>query len=220
MNTRQIWMSGLIVIAGAAVAAPCALGEIVETTGNLRKVAPPPSVEHGAFESNEWMHVFDELQNFVLTQDVRVDISVPGLYRNEAELTPAIIPRGTLIHSHFMHFDTVGMTEGFYEGSITFSGVRILGIIILDASLDDSDWLGAPGTIYPTGLEGRGLEDRPHGDIVFWREGELLKFEVSGRTMPLVDQLRVITLVPAPGATVLALMGAVCVLGRRRGRLA
>lgn len=66
------------------------------------KIAPPPSVDFGALESDTTMYAFDEQQNVTLAQALEVDITAPGTYDDSSDLTPGTIPGGTGVSSHFV----------------------------------------------------------------------------------------------------------------------
>jgi hypothetical protein len=136
-----------------------ARADVVATSGAVVEVTPPPSVELNAFESDAEIRVFDEQQGVVLGSPLSVDISAPGLYGDPSDLTPAIIPAGTVVDSHLVRFDIVFTGTAINRsGTVQFAD-RILGVIIGDGALDASDGLGAPGTTYPVpGLVFRGAE--------------------------------------------------------------
>jgi hypothetical protein len=183
----------------AAVFAATTNAKIVATSGDAKLIAPPPSVVEGALESSEFIHVFDERQCTTLAADLHVDITQPGMYgpNEPVVLTPGVIPAGTVVSSHFMHSDEVGEQHPptTLEGTIT-TDADILGVIVTAPNLNASDApLGAPGTIYPTGLFGRHIEfenNRPDD----WVGVEL----IDPRTVTMhtvvrlhVDQVRVVT---------------------------
>lgn len=68
------------------------------------------------------------------------------------------------------------------EGTIT-TDTDILGIVILQKQLNNSDFLGAPGTIYPTGKFGRGLNLDDQDDFVIE--------QIDRRTVVVHSQVRV-----------------------------
>ena len=167
-------------------------GAIAGTTGAVVEIAPPPSVVHGAFESNTEIRAFNEAQNLTLPVDIAVNISAPGIYDDWADLTPATIPAGTVVSSHFLHLDPVGTTTAVdLEGSVTFNA-DIIGVIVVDNDLDNSDdTLGATGTQYPIN-DHRQLELQIHPDRVTL-DPDLRTLTVRFYTYDKVDQIRVIT---------------------------
>ncbi len=189
----------LVLAAVLIVVLATARAQIVSATGDVVEVSPPPSVAPGASESNERIIAFDEQQCYTLTQPLTVDISQPGTYSpTNPVLTPSVIPAGTVVSSHLLHFDPVGapLTTVTRSGSATFDA-DVLGIIVGDTTLTASDYLGATGTTYPTGagITLRGLEpglNNINDDIVTLspdRRTVTVQFESSTN----IDQIRVIT---------------------------
>lgn len=169
-----------------------------ETTGDIKKVDPPASVVEGATESDVEIKAFNEKQDFILPTDIRVDIISPGHFDGIETLTPGTITAGTVVNSHFLHFDPVG-TE---TQTITLSGSissdsEILGIIILGEALNNTDViLGLPGIAYPTSSD-RVLELGHDEDMVTLdtnKRGLTVQFVASTDTD--IDQIRVITAIP------------------------
>ncbi len=133
---------------------------IVGTTGEMEVVSPPPSVEFDVYESNTHIRVFEERTAEPLPSDLTVDFSEPGLYDELADLPPGgvVLAAGTPVMSHLLHFDTVGSDERTRTGSVTFDS-DVLGVSLEANALDASDSaLGAPGTVYPTGMPRRAWE--------------------------------------------------------------
>jgi len=153
MKTRMLVAAVVLLIAASGRA------EIVGTGGAAVEIAPPPSVDLDALESDTEVRTFEELQVVTLGAPLVVNISAPGVYDDAADVTPATIPAATVISSHLVHFDIVFQgAPGAATGSVTFRD-RILGVIVDDADLDATDFLGAPGTTYPQpGIQFRGFE--------------------------------------------------------------
>jgi len=149
----------MLVVVVALLVATSARSEIVSTGGNAVQIAPPASVDFDVLQSNTAIRAFNEQQAATLAAPLAVNISAPGIYDDPSDLTPATIPAGTVISSHLIHFDI------FFEGAavessgtVTFRD-RILGVIVGDADVDASDFLGAAGTTYPAaGVQFRGAE--------------------------------------------------------------
>ena len=105
-------------------------------------------------------------------------------------------------------------------GTTVFS-TRILGIITTDAGLDNTDaTLGLGTTMYPTGLVFRSLE-LPYAitpDSVTLGSDDRT-FSFVSNTAAVLDQMRIITLVPEPSSIVLSATGAtLAALAYRRKR--
>jgi hypothetical protein len=168
--------------------------DIVSTGGAIVKIAPPPSVMIGVLESDTQAFAFDEQQDVTLTDALPVDISTPGIYDDTADLTPGSIPAGTVVSSHFVHADDVknsGRGRPANMEGFVVTDSDILGISILSANLDASDFLGAPGTVYPTGGEQRQL-NLEGGDLVIEEIDKRTVF-IHFRIQTHLDQVRIIT---------------------------
>jgi hypothetical protein len=147
---------GVLVVA-ATVGATAAVAAITATSGAVVQIAPPASVQDGALQSDTQIRAFDEQQCVTLTSDLQLDFSVVG--------GSGLIPAGTSVSSHLLHFDPTGSANVTLTGSMSVDAV-IIGGIITASGLDASDAaVGAPGTAYPTGDAARGL-DAFQGDSV------------------------------------------------------
>jgi hypothetical protein len=145
---------------------------VPETNGDVRYLhRPPRSVLQGVFEHNEYILVFRERANSILSEAVQVNAIGPGVYRTKRQPedppgTAVAVPvdqpdretlhtlaRGTRVSSYFVHFDPVrgGGAKGVHrKGSIRFEQ-PVLGVIIATRHLVPSDaMLGHPGTRYET----------------------------------------------------------------------
>jgi len=161
------------------------------------------AVQFGDLKSDTELFTFQESSSLTLSQSVRVDITSAGTYQCDSSLTPGTIPAGTEVDSYFLHSEPVHQPK-VYVGSITFS-TPILGVIVLDAGLDRTDaLLGAPGTLYPTGNAGRGLELSPTEDYVSL-SSDLKTLSVHFTTHSDIDEVRILTAaVPEPASLILA----------------
>jgi len=182
----------LAVIAAAALTAS-ASATIVGTSGQMTLIAPPPSVEINALESDTTMYAFDEQQGVTLAQPLNVDITTPGTYDDTADLTPGTIPAGTVVNSQFVNADHVGTGAPpvVLDGTIT-TDTDIIGIEVLQHGLNISDFLGAPGTAYPTGDFGRGLNLDDQDDFVI-EQIDKRTVEIHSQVRVHTDQVRIIT---------------------------
>jgi choice-of-anchor A domain-containing protein len=190
-------------------------------------------VKFGDLQSNTTMFAFDEQQNVTLPVGVDVDITAPGTYDETSDLTPGTIPAGTLVSSQFVHADKIGTQPPFVtlEGTVTTDS-DILGVAILQHSLDNSDFLGAPGTLYPTGDFGRALNLDKQDDYVIEQVNRRTLLIHSSVKMH-ADQVRIITaggpcptrpnpafgLGRAAGFTVLGLRGAQVIVSEGQTRV-
>ena len=138
---------------------PSRAGVIV--TGDLDIVAPPPSVLKGADTSLTNGIIFQEQSGLVLPTNVSVDMTAPGTSNSANSYTPSpgTIASGNFVDVWFLHTDPTGSVPTVYIGTATFD-TPILGIIDTLTNLDATDsTLGHTGTVYPTGLARRGLDD-------------------------------------------------------------
>jgi len=200
----------LITVICAFVAMPT-MADITGVTGDVLEVSPIPSdLRLDVYESDTNIFVFDEKQNLTLPSDVSVDITQAGTYNDAGDLTPGTITAGTVVNSYLIHVDPVGTASSLftYEGSITFSN-RILGVIVNAQSLNDSDSvLGIDTTTYwqsGSYWSYRGLEWTPQDEVQ-------ISISLDGMTMHLaasnvLDNVRVVEMVPVPGAVLLGMLG-------------
>ena len=164
----------------------------MSTSGAATKIAPPPSVLFGAMESDTSMFTFDEQQNVVLQADLAVDITEPGTY-NDTNLPPGgVVPKGTVVSSQFVFADKVGTGNptAHFDGTIV-TDAPILGIAVRRRALDGSDFLGAPGTLYPTGDPGRQLNFQEKDFII--EQIDRKTVVIHSNVKPRADQVRIIT---------------------------
>jgi hypothetical protein len=191
-------------------AATVSAQDIAFTSGSLVEIAPPTSVEEGALEDSGTAVIFAERQRFLLASDLSVDATNPGAEVNASGIggDPGLISAGTLVDSYLVHFDPVGQPTDLNvtaAWSVGFESTnRILGLIYSDALLDASDFLGAPGTAYPTGLEFRGTTGSSEGnDSLLWSQFTAMSGLQSVTVA--VDQVRVIVAASEPVSVLLTL---------------
>ena len=156
-----------------------------------------PAVLRDQKESNDNAFIFAEQSGVSLTDGLDVDITDPGTYNRNTPPSPETIPNGTIIDSFFLHFDPEGRPNQRVEvsGSVTFD-TEILGVIVTDTNLNDSDDLGASNTAYPTGLLDRGsVFGREQLDNITLSENTL-EYNIGARQV--IDQIRIITAAAPP----------------------
>lgn len=177
---------------------PSSFAAIDSVVGNVVEIAPPTDVSKGALEDSTNIVIFQEKENYALTADVDVEITLDGLHNaaNPA-LSPATLSTGDWVNSYYIHADKVGAGNTFVEfsGSVTFDN-DIIGVIIYDNKLDASDVeLGAAGTTYNAADVNRGL------DWIVNPSANTDEFTLSGNTLTVKnfrvadaqDAIRVIT---------------------------
>ena len=164
---------------GTWTATPICSG--MTTSGAVALVPPPPSLLPGDFTSTTEIRFFCEQQNVVLQTPITLDAAPPG--------SPTTIPAGASVNSFFLHANAPepGAT---LDGSVTL-GAQVLGIAFSDSSLDQSDFLGAAGTVYPTGVVNRGIESGQGDSATIGPDGRTVTVHL-GFSMP-GDEVRIIT---------------------------
>ena len=214
MNRPYAHVVGCLAV---ALVASAASAEIVGVTGELAEIEAPPSVVFGQCVSTTEMRVFEEQQDITLTEDLQVTITSAGTYANPEDLTPGVIPAGTVIRSYFLNADPNSHMSVYFNGSVTFDG-DILGIMTRQIDLDPSDAItGALGTTYPYGQLSRGLELGAAGSDQIIVESDLRTLTVVRAVASIPgDQIRVITAVPEPTTLGLLALGGAALLRRRR----
>ena len=141
-------MSRIIGVVQAAlmVVPVAAVSDVVGAKGSGVIVAPPSSVFPDATQGPDVI-AFDERQDIRTPAAIPVDVDNGGLpISGGGQLAPGVIPANACIRSHYTHFDPDAVnreTAGFVFDA------DIVGIVVTQANLDASAFLGAPGTAYP-----------------------------------------------------------------------
>ncbi len=188
-------------------------------------ISAPPSVLPGAIQSQTNATIFFE-STTTLSAPLSVDIIAPGTYNLVDPDNPGAIAAKTTVNSYLLHHESVNNQLSTVVVAGTFP-TPILGIILSDSLLDASDpILGNPNTLYPTGLDYRGLEI-PYSslaDVIFW-SGNQVFISVKSTTADVLDHVRIITQgvpvtpVPEPSSVALACIAGLgliaCSLRRR-----
>ncbi len=209
--------------------------DIGASTGITVLPSPPSDIRRRGLASDDTIHAFLELEDFVLPNDLAIDIGPlqAGTWPTETErypLLPEPVPAGTRIKSYFLHVDSVTGRDDdgvFFDGTIAFSpDTRILGIILRANPLDNFDTLVEslfPGrTIYPNGTN-RILEFLTGDDFV--RAHDAITFDPVTKTISMhlangdsVDQFRIITAVPETSSFLMAAIAASLIAAYRLHR--
>ncbi len=189
-----------------ALATSAASASVTLAAGQAQIISPPPSCVPGAlsgFNAFAW----NEQTNVSLT-NLPVDMTNnPG---SSGSAISGFV--GGAFDSHFIHYENIpGVISA--SGSFTFSS-NIIAVIFTQPLLDLTDSpLGIGSTIYPTGYTFRGLNSTSS----FTLNNNLLTFNFVTFT-PTTDviQLRVLTHVPTPGASLALSAAGILTLRRRR----
>lgn len=201
MNTRIttiVSAAALIIVASSASAA------ITGTTGGALQIGPPVNCFPGGL-SGLTAFAWDEQTNRgfagpadMINNPATIGTAIPGII-------------GGIYDSHFIHFEGVPGVIGV-GGTVTFNN-PIVAVMFNQPNLDTSDGLGAFGTIYPTGFPLRGVSAASFFSIA----GNTLTFQLTSTSFTSdIEQIRVLTQVPAPGAC--GLLAATGLLATRRRR--
>lgn len=202
---------------GAALTlSAAAFGSIISTGGSAELIAAPADARLNALTSSTAVRVWNEQQLVTLTSGLTVNASLSGLYNGPADLANSVVPAGTVISSHYVHFDSPAGTSANATGSIRFDG-DIIGVICVgdsgtDRFLDASDFLSS-GTLYGDGIEARGME--LSNNEFFRISNDRRGIEFSMRISNPGDFIRVVT-VPAPSVAALGGLGVAFASRRRR----
>lgn len=190
------------------------LGAIVAVGGNVQQISQPGDARLNVLTSTTTAYAWNEVQHFTLDRNVKIDAQAPGLYDQASDLISGVLTQGTVVSSHYVHFDTPGSTQGSARGRIQFDG-QIVGVIVRNGAgtrhLDESDFLGAP-TLFSQNVNARGLEFNTDAfRIVISGNAIEFDFDISAPG----DYMRIVT-VPTPGSLGLAGAGLLVIARRRR----
>lgn len=161
--------------------------------GTVTKISPPANVGNNNQQDPRLLG-FDERQDVLLSASLAVD-------------NPAgTIAAGTWVRSHYIIYDPVGTTS--IVGTAIFDE-DILGIMTKTATLNASDFLGAPATSY-LNPSLRGLES---GDTATITAARTVSFDLTASSPG--DYIRVVT---APEPVTLWVFGAAAPMVLKRKR--
>ncbi|MGZ6955337.1 MAG: PKD domain-containing protein [Acidimicrobiia bacterium] len=193
-------MTAVILVVGFVPQGAQAL--IGTTAGNIVKITAPPSVAPGALQDATNVFAFNERQGVTLASLMRVDITGPGLYDQPGDIAGSGIavnvPAGTVVDSHLIHSDLPTGGTVIRNFTVTFP-TDILGIIVVQGKLVDSDVLGAPGTVYAGTNRGLDLGLTGAGrDAVTVVDQRTIQVALRTASTDGMDQIRVLTKHNAP----------------------
>jgi MYXO-CTERM domain-containing protein len=185
-------------------------------TGTGDVIGPPTvstNLNLGQSESAK-IQLLNEQQNVTLISPLQLDLtagylnSLGGWWQaNTQGITVAsqgTLPAGTQVSSHMIHFDPVGNPAAFQLADATIQFTQpILGLVVANTTLANSDFLGAAGYTYPAALTTRKLELK---DRVLFSLANPYTLQIHLEATNGLNECRVIT-TPAPGAIVLGMIG-------------
>jgi hypothetical protein len=196
---QRVFAAGALAVA----LSPMALGAVVNTTGAVVQIAPPPSVMPNVNEDNDHIWLFTEKVGYTLTSPLAVNVTAPGFYNNYTGLL-STLPAGLRVDVYYMRFDPGPTTTK--NGSVTFD-TPILGIIVHRSELHNSNYLGVSGTAYP-GITHSSLIGLENSQDKITLSPDLKTLTVDWRASSPGDRIRIITLSAIPEPTSLLLFAA------------
>ena len=145
--------------------------------GSFIKLVPSKDVVVGndTYQDNN-LYVFDEDQNIVLPEALKVDIGLQGL----------LIPEGTVVASHYVFFDP---EFGAFQSAFIEFDATILGIATSTRTLQASDFLANTEVTYLNPVL-RGLEQE---DVVWIDELNTFRLWINWAASSPGDYIRVFT---------------------------
>jgi hypothetical protein len=190
--------------AGALQSLLCPLGQFggegespgAGVTGSVTLIEPPATTAHGALEDENNVFIYTERLDYTLPQDIPVDISEPGFYRNK-QTSPGVVPAGTVVDVYMMHYDPVDNGDSQPANDVSINvGTEILGLIKSKENLDGTDdVLGAEGVVYEKSNARFWENDEDNGTF----SDDRMTFTIHDyKTTNRYEQVRVIT---AAGST-------------------
>lgn len=205
MKTPTIILSALLALAAPAHAAVIG-GAVTGGVGSFEELDGNSSFSVGLNNFNDdALYAFNETQNFVLTDDLAVDLGISPLLA------------GTSVSSHYVFFDPRKLSN--QQGYVDFDG-EILGVATQTDTLSATDGLISNAITY-LAPSLRGLESR---DSVFVDDSDANRLRVDWRAGSPGDYVRVFTaanlnnlsVVPLPAGGALLLTGLLGFAGMRR----
>ncbi len=217
-------LGAFVILTIAFTATRSAQAGVVDTTGNVIFVAPPPNVVLTTFEDNTNVRLFREQSGLMLPIEIAVDVTMSGLVDSSRDRTPARLAAGTHLDSYLLHADPLshGIPIRMYAGSVTFDR-PILGAMITYDSLTASDaLLGSATTNYIPpevfrGFEGPGFRvSHPSVSDSLEISADFLTLSFAFRTESRMDQIRIVTVAnPEPSTLLLVSLAAVALAQMR-----
>jgi hypothetical protein len=192
--TPAITLGSLAFLLASGASAPAAVDSWIGDVDFLS--SPPADARLHQLESSTQMFVWEEFQNVMVAHDLLVDVDgTPAIYDSRGSLSCIVIPTGTPMSSHMIHFDH-GVSPPFLSGEVTFDS-EIIGVCVSNSMLDATDGpLGSLTTLYdPSWIN-------PARELDWFSPSETEIFEISPDRRRIIftlcssnamDEIRVIT---------------------------
>lgn len=162
--------------------------------GAIRLIPPPLSVTPNETEDDVQILLFRERTAHRLGAPLPFDTLVAETVSRSAQLTPGVLPEGTVVDVYFLHFDPIGTTRTIRRAASIVFPDEILAVAHQTATLYGADSLvGLTGTVaYPqSGHAERGLELTP--EDAFTIGGDRRTLTIDFATSSSSDQMRIYT---------------------------
>ncbi|MFN7999131.1 MAG: PEP-CTERM sorting domain-containing protein [Bryobacteraceae bacterium] len=201
----RILLATLLVLA----AIPAAHGSIIMFSGVTVLPSAPASDQIGALTSDTTIYAFAEKQGATLPVGLTVGIARPGQFTCcDPSTIGGKLPAGDVLNSYILHDQPItglpGRSDRVFDGSITFSAdEQVVGVIVTYQGLGATDIIfGAPGTVYSSNDPLRGLDSTGRDVITLSQDRHTItvSFDTS---LGNIDEIRILTTVPEPGALLL-----------------
>jgi len=168
----------------------------------VQVTAPLSDVRPNQTQNDDIIWLFTEQTNYVLPSPLTVNITAPGSYSSYPSSLVSILPAGMRVDVYFMHFDPVHSRRR--QGYVRFN-TPILGVIVRKDQLFASNFLGVPGTLYPTSGDLIALEN---GQDKVNLSSDMKELSVNWFANTPGDRIRIITAaIPEPSTMLLFALG-------------
>ena len=176
----------LLVVLVSALVVTNVFADVESVQGAVMDIEAPTSVALGVLESNTYIKVFEEVQDFALPKNLRVDKHRRGKKHKKGKRR---IKAGTVVNSYMIHLDPEDKDKVRLRGCVRFD-TKVLGLITRTKKLNNTDaMLGNPDTTYPNGVKARGMDRRDRIKIKKGNRVVCMNF----RAGPWIDEVRVLT---------------------------
>lgn len=196
-----------------------ACAQIVSGQVEIWTGAFPSNLRDHQFTSNTHVRLLIERTDYwVPNDDVSLDANAPGVYDEERDLGTYPLPVDTPVFVYLLHSDTINDADISFTGSVTFP-FEIIGVIVRGRRLRLSDDdLGVPGVQYSQSDNYRGLELDTQDEERFEISSDMRTLTFWFRTTNVLDEMRIITVVPEPASVIALGAGLAAVMAKRRRR--